>query len=131
MVCPPEAFRAFHSSWLISSIDMKSADKKGTYLTRMGYEAVGPELDAADVCMTHDLTQAARKDQDFYIVVQQVLYKKKKMWWPTHLCAAEVVKTNPDLKEEADAWAAEYRKKLLSPQSSEKGGGGQLKLIRS
>ena len=60
-----------------------------------------------------------------------VLYKNKKMWWPTHLCAAEVVKTNPDLKEEAEAWAAAFRTKSPFYKSAKKGGGGQLKLIRS
>ena len=62
---------------------------------------------------------------------RKILYKAKKMWWPTHLCAAEVVKTNPDLKEEAEAWAAAFRTKSPYYKSSEKGGGGQLKLIRS
>ena len=60
-----------------------------------------------------------------------VLYKNKKMWWPTDLCAAEVVKTNPDLKEEAEAWAAAFRTKSPFYKSAKKGGGGQLKLIRS
>ena len=62
-----------------------------------------------------------------------VLYKKRKIWWPTHLCAAEVVKTNPDLKEEAEAWAAVFRETIPYHKSSDKsrGGGGQLKLIRS
>ena len=62
---------------------------------------------------------------------RKILHKAKKMWWPTHLCAAEVVKTNPDLKEEAEAWAAAFRTKSPYYKSSEKGGGGQLKLIRS
>ena len=60
-----------------------------------------------------------------------VLYKNKKMWWPTDLCAAEVVKTNPDLKEEAEAWAAAFRTKSPFYKSAKKGGGGQFKLIRS
>ena len=35
------------------------------------------------------------------------------------------------IEEEVEAFAAEYRKKHQPPKSSEKGGGGQLKLIRS
>ena len=60
-----------------------------------------------------------------------VLYKDKKMWWPTPLAAAELVKTNPDIAEDVEAFTAEYRKKRQIPKPSDKGGGGQLKLVRS
>jgi len=60
-----------------------------------------------------------------------VLYKDKKMWWPTPLAADELLKTNPEIEEDVEVFKAEYRKKRQTPKSSDKGGGGQLKLIRS